>query len=99
MTLPSVLWRVPFGPMTACTSPACTSRSSPRRISVPLTLACRSSITSIDDPLLATDGSANTALETHAQELLGFHGELHRQLAKDLLAETVDDLRHGILGR
>src|SRR3989441_3311737 len=85
--------------MTACTSPARTSRSSPRRISVRLTLACRSSITSIADPLLATDGSANTALETHAEELLGFHGELHRQLAKDLLAETVDDHRHGILGR
>src|SRR5713226_8361895 len=85
--------------MTACTSPACTSRSSPRRISAPLTLACRSSITSIDDPLLAADGSANTALETHAQELLGFHGELHRQFAKDPLAETVDDHRHGVLGR
>src|SRR5439155_868565 len=98
-TFAKVLLPDPFGPMTACTSPACTSRSSPRRISAPLTLACRSSITSIADPLLAADGSANAALETHAEELLGFHGELHRQFAKDLLAETVDDHRHGILGR
>src|SRR5262245_35189473 len=85
--------------MTACTSPARTSSSTHRTISAQLTITSKSSITSIDDPLSATDGSANTALETHAEELLGFHGELHRQLAKDLLAESVDDHRHGILRR
>ena len=31
----------PFGPMMACTSPAFTSRSMPRRISLPSTEACR----------------------------------------------------------
>src|SRR5262245_4660976 len=34
----------PFGPMSACTSPDATSRSTPRRISFPSTAACRSSI-------------------------------------------------------
>src|SRR4051812_31572671 len=31
----------PFGPMSACTSPERTSRSTPRRISCPATVACR----------------------------------------------------------
>src|SRR4051812_7646517 len=31
----------PFGPMSACTSPDRTSRSTPRRISCPATVACR----------------------------------------------------------
>ena len=34
----------PFGPISACTSPERTSRSTPRRISCPATLTCRSRI-------------------------------------------------------
>src|SRR5947199_490616 len=42
--------------------------------------------------------SADAAFETHAQQFLGFYGKLHRQFAKDLLTEAVDDHRDGILG-
>src|SRR5690606_14305244 len=40
---------------------------------------------------------ADGAFEADFQELLGFHGEFHRKLAEDLLAEAVDDHRHRVL--
>src|SRR3978361_75526 len=43
-TCASVDFPDPFGPMSACTSPDATSRSTPRRISTPATDACRFSI-------------------------------------------------------
>ena len=42
---------------------------------------------------------ADAAFETDAEKLLRFHGKLHRQLAKDLFAETIDDQRYRILRR
>jgi|SRR5687768_1959268 len=41
---------------------------------------------------------ADAAFETHAQELLRFHGKFHRQLAKYLLAEAIDDQSDGVFG-
>ena len=41
---------------------------------------------------------SDAAFETHAQELLRFHGKFHRQLAKYLLAEAIDDQTDGVLG-
>src|ERR1700692_2476322 len=38
------------------------------------------------------------AFQAYAQQLLGFHGELHRELAEDFLAEAVHDHRHRIFG-
>jgi hypothetical protein len=43
--------------------------------------------------------SSNASLETHTEQLLSFHGELHRQLAEDLFAKTVDDHADGVLAR
>src|ERR687892_804573 len=39
---------------------------------------------------------ADTPLQTDAEQLLGLHGEFHRQLAKYLLTKTVNDHVHGI---
>ena len=38
----------------------------------------------------------NASFQTHAQQFLRFHGKLHRQLAKYLFAEAVDDNAHGV---
>src|SRR5690554_2107093 len=47
-------------------------------------------------PLPQDSGSADAAFQAHVQQLLGFHRELHRQLAEDLLAEAVDDQAHRV---
>src|SRR4030095_16944811 len=88
-TCASVLLPEPLGPITACTSPARTSRSMPRRISLPATPAC-------NFPMLNMFGLRpvpDAALEAHAQEPGRLHRELHRQVPEDLLAEAVDDHR------
>src|SRR5262245_21294087 len=81
--------------MMACTSPAFTARSMPRRISWPAALTWRFRMSSMCSPLSLSDA----AFETHAQELLCLDSELHRQLAEDLLAKAADDHRHCIFGR
>src|ERR1035438_8873889 len=87
-TCASVLLPEPLGPMMACTSPALMDRSMPLRISRPATLACRFLISSNDIVSLS-----DASFETDSKQLLGFHGELHGQLAEDLFAEAVHD--HG----
>src|SRR5207253_198293 len=47
ITFDSVDFPLPLGPINACVSPWRTIRSIPRRISLPSTVACRSSISSI----------------------------------------------------
>src|SRR5207244_12474782 len=91
MTRASVLLREPLGPLMACTWPASIERSIPRRISRPPPVTCRLTISSI--------GLANAALQRDAQELLRFHGELHRQLSKDFTAEAAHDQVDGVLAR
>src|SRR5215472_15061072 len=44
-------------------------------------------------------GSADTAFQADADQLLRLDRELHRQLLQDLLAEAVDDQRYSIFGR
>src|SRR3990167_5999829 len=90
-----VLLPEPFGPMIACTSPAFTRSVMPRRISRPSTLACRLLISSMLH--LRFQASAHAALQAHAQEFLGLHRELHRQLLEHLTAEAIDYHRHRIL--
>src|SRR6266850_7568847 len=92
-TCASVLLPEPFGPMIACTSPSRIVRSTPLRISLPAT-ATRRPFTSSSALLLA-----NASLQTDSEQPSGFYGKLHRQLLEDFLTETVDDHRHGILGR
>src|ERR1022692_1205422 len=87
-TCASVLLPEPLGPMMACTSPAFRTKSMPLRISRPATLACRFLISSNDIVSLS-----DASFETDSKQLLGFHGELHGQLAEDLFAEAVHD--HG----
>lgn len=41
---------------------------------------------------------SDTAFEAYSEELLGFHGEFHRQLAEDLLAEAIDNHVDRIFG-
>src|SRR6267143_4779373 len=89
-TWASVLLPEPLGPMMACTSPAWTRSVTPRRISFPSAAAWRS--------VISSSGSANGSLQADAQQVLGFHGELHRQFLEDFLAEAVDDHRDGVLG-
>src|SRR5882724_2851243 len=74
--------------MRACTVPAGTRRSSPRRISLPSTSTCRFSTSSMVPSLRA---SADAALEADAEQLLRLDGELHRQVLQYLAAEAVDD--------
>src|SRR5690606_7722687 len=99
-TCASVLLPEPFGPMMACTSPEPTSRSNPRRIWRPSTDTWRSLIESIRFLLAKLNRcSAHAAFEAHAEQVLCFHRELHRELLEDLAAEAVDDHRDGVLGR
>src|SRR5579863_6755118 len=77
--------------MMACTSPALMDRSMPFRISRPATVACRFLISSNDMVNLS-----DTSFQADSQQLLGFHRELHWQLAKHFLTETVHDHRHRI---
>src|SRR5262245_29368848 len=83
--------------MTACTSPALTDRSIPRRISLPFTLTCRFLTSSI--VLFPRRALSDASLQTNAQKLLRLDGELHWQLAEHLLAESAHDHRHGVFGR
>src|SRR2546427_2276517 len=81
--------------MIAWTSPTFTVRSTPFRISLSPTFA-RNPLTSSRAIVLSSapqGASAHRALEVqaHREELLGLHGELHRQVQEDLLAEAVHD--------
>src|SRR3989475_6413829 len=94
-TWASVLLPEPFGPMLAWTSPTFTVRSTPFRISLSPTFA-RNPLTSSRAIVLSSapqGASAHRALEVqaHREELLGLHGELHREVQEDLLAEAVHD--------
>src|SRR5437867_6580681 len=77
----NVLLPEPFGPITACTSPAFTVRSTPFRISLPSTLTWRFRTSS--------SGLANAPLQTDAEQFGRLHRELHWQLAEDLFAEAI----------
>src|SRR3989337_1044363 len=102
-TWASVLFPEPFGPMIAWTSPASTVMSIPRRISLSFTLACRFRISSSAIPSSSSlrGPSPDRALEVQADldQLLRLHGELHRQVQKDLLAEAVHDHVRRVLRR
>src|SRR5207245_3380850 len=43
--------------------------------------------------------SADAPFQAHAQQLGGLYGEFHREVLEDLLAEPVDDHRHGVVAR
>src|SRR5215213_1624922 len=43
--------------------------------------------------------SADAVLQLHPEQALRLDGELHRELAEDVLAEAVDDERDGVLLR
>src|SRR5579883_115144 len=77
--------------MIAWTSPAGIERVSPCRMARPSTSAWRSWISS--NAVISPD----TPFQAHAQKLLRFDGELHRQLLQHLAAEAVDDSAHGLL--
>src|SRR5262245_43618193 len=96
-TWANVLLPDPFGPITACTSPARTSRSTPRRISRPSTPAWRFRMLSITSAGLICSTSAHAAFEAHAQEPRRLDRELHREVLEDFLAEAVHDHRHRVL--
>src|SRR6266571_2363611 len=100
-TCARVVFPLPFGPMIACTWPGWTERSIPFRISLPLTLTCRFSISSIDVSSVRGSRSADRAFEVqaHADQLLRLDRELHRQLQEHLLAEAVDDHVRRVLRR
>ena len=49
--------------------------------------------------MLRSNALPNASLETHTQQLLRFHGELHRQFPEYLFAKTVDDHADGVLDR
>src|SRR6266404_7412782 len=92
--------------MMACTSPALTLKLMPLRISFCSTLACRFLISSIRNPKeflifncrirqspigYRQSPLPDASFQAHTQQLLSFNGELHRQLAEDLLTKAVDD--------
>src|SRR4029453_15775634 len=80
--------------MMACTSPACTVRSMPRRMGLPSTETCRFLMVSIRASL-----STDRPFETDAEQLLRFHRELHRQFLEHLLEKAVHVYRHRVLRR
>src|SRR5579863_4999422 len=85
--------------MMEWTSPGLMVRSMPLRISCPATVACKFLISSkliICFPSRYFSESTHAAFQTHAQQLLRFHGKFHRQFAEHLLAEAVDDHRDRI---
>src|SRR5262245_9878570 len=88
-TCASVLLPEPFGPISACTSPTGTSRLRPLRIVLPAAATVRSEILSRDSVISVP--SAHRAFEAHAQQVLRFHGKLHRQFFEDALAEAADN--------
>src|SRR5262245_62075481 len=95
--------------MMAWTSPGPTVRLNPLRISLPGTPAWRFLTSRMCELMMLglgalvasrrLTGLANAALQADAKELLGFHGEFHRQLAKHFLAEAIDDHVDRVLGR
>src|SRR6478609_7824064 len=94
MTCARVLLPEPLGPMMACTSPAFTVRSIPRRISLPPAFACKFLICRIG----FSTRLSNASLQADAQKFLCLNGKFHGQLAKDFLAEAVHDHADGVLG-
>src|SRR3954447_9023425 len=46
--------------------------------------------------LRGSNSLPNRSFERHAQQLLRFHRELHRELSKNFLAEPVHDHVHGV---
>src|SRR5580658_9037959 len=91
--------------MMACTSPDPTVSVTPLRISLPSTLACRSStlrsgvvpIAPVSVSFGSVIASPDRPFEAHREEILGFDRELHRQLLEHGLAEAADDHVDGIL--
>src|SRR5215469_5572289 len=83
--------------MMEWTSPGLTLRSTPFRISLPLTVACKSLISSklvfFFSDTFFSDTLSDTPLKTNAEQFLRLHSELHGQLLEDRLAKAVDD--HG----
>src|SRR5580658_11179312 len=77
--------------MMACTSPACTARVRPLRISLPPTLTCRLSMLSI------AAMSAHRPFETDRKQRLRLDRELHRPLLEPRFAKTTHDHVDGIL--
>src|SRR2546422_107839 len=89
--------------MIAWTSPTFTVRSTPFRISLSPTFA-RKPLTASRAIVLSSaprGASAHRALEVqaHREQLLGLHGELHREVQEDLLAEAVHDHVRRVLRR
>src|SRR5919199_1241541 len=106
MTCASVLLPEPLGPMTACTSPASTVRSTPRRISRSPTEARRPRISSMEfrgktrhSNLEPRNSLSDAPLQRDPEQLLRLQRKLHRQLLEHFLAEAADDHRHRLLGR
>src|SRR5262245_65225045 len=77
--------------MMAWTWPAAISSLMPRRMSRPPPRTCRFSMLS--------NGLSNAALQRDAQQLLGFDGEFHRQLAEHFAAKPADNHVDCILRR
>src|SRR5690242_8569529 len=94
MTCANVLLPEPLGPMMACTSPAFTVKSIPRRISLSPTFACKFLISRIGFPTRLS----NTSFQADAQQFLRLNGKFHGQLAEYFFAEAIHDHAHGILG-
>ena len=95
---PACSCRMPFGPMMAWTSPGFTVRLMPLRIS--LSLNSRVQILDFKQCRFRSGSvirSADAAFQAHAQQLLRFHRELHRQLPEHFLAEAVHDHVHRVL--
>src|SRR4051794_40524844 len=85
--------------MRAWTSPGSMVKSIPRSIALPAMPACRFLISSMTFSFARSGrSSTDAAFQAHSKQFLGFHGKLHRQVEKDLLAEAVDDQVHGVLG-
>src|SRR5215470_19540889 len=78
--------------MIECTSPALMPRSIPLRISWLSTRTCRFLISS-KLILFLFDSSSDAAFQADTQQLLRLDRKFHRQLAKNALAEAIDD--HG----
>src|ERR1043166_6676631 len=77
--------------MMALISPLLTVRLMPLRISLPSIPACKFLISNIR--------LTYAALKLQAQQSLGLDRKLHRQLQKHILAEAIDNQRHGVFLR
>src|SRR5215468_8827074 len=93
--------------MMACTSPWSMTRSRPLSISRSSTLTARFLISSNGTPTSRNffayqnrkfaDKLSDRAFKADRNQLLGFDGELHRQLLQHVAHKAVDDQRHRIL--